>query len=185
MMDKPINPWPVPVALEDVPETGLHVELEAPAAVRAALAPLGGLRDLPELSVAFDVTRRGSGLRVVGRVKGRVGQTCVVTLEPIENAIDEEIDLLFSPDAPVVPEGGEGGHHQTVGHTADEEDAPEPLVGGGIDLGAIATEFLMLGIDPYPRKPGAEFAAPARDTETEHPFAALAALKKSSGDGGR
>ena len=28
-----------------------------------------------------------------------------------------------------------------------------------IDLGALATEFLMLGIDPYPRKAGAEFAA--------------------------
>jgi hypothetical protein len=183
-MDKAINPWPVRVALEDVPETGLHVELEASASVRAALAPLAALRDLPELTAVFDVTRRGAGLAVLGRVKARVGQTCVVTLEPIENHLDEEVDLLFSPDAPVVPEG-EAGHHQTVGHTAEEQDAPEPLVGGAIDLGAIATEFLMLGIDPYPRKPGAQFTPPARDTAAEHPFAGLAALKKPSGEGGR
>jgi hypothetical protein len=183
-MDKPINVWSVPVGMEAVPETGLHVELEAPEAVRAALAPLAALRALPEFSAVFDVTRRGAGLRVVGLVKGRVGQTCVVTLEPIENAVDEEVDLLFSPDAPIAPEGGEPAH-QTVGHTADEDEPPEPLIGGAIDLGAIATEFLMLGIDPYPRKQGAEFAAPAGDTETEHPFAALAALKKPSGDGGR
>lgn len=182
-MDEAINPWSAPVALEDVPESGLHVELEAPAVVRAALARAAALRDLPELTAVFDVTRRGAGLRVVGHVKARVGQTCVVTLEAIENAIDEEVDLLFSPDAPVVPESGEAGHHLTVGHTTDEDEPPEPLVGGAIDLGAIATEFLMLAIDPYPRKPGAEFAAPARDIETEHPFAALAALKKPSGGG--
>ncbi len=31
---------------------------------------------------------------------------------------------------------------------------------GTVDLGAIATEFFLLGIDPYPRKEGAEFEAP-------------------------
>ena len=182
-MDKPINPWPIPVALEDVPETGLHVELEAPGTVCAALAPLAGVRELSDFTAVFDVARRGGGLRVTGRITARVGQTCVVTLEPIENAIDEEVELTFSPDAPVVPEGGEGVHHETVGHTAADEEPPEPLVAGAIDLGAIASEFLMLGIDPYPRKAGAEFTPPARDTEGEHPFAALAALKKPSGDG--
>ena len=183
-MKKTINLWPVPVALKDVSESGLHVKLEAPAAVRAALAPLGALRELTQLTAVFDVTRRGAGLRVLGRVKGRVGQACVVTLEPIENDIDEEVDLLFSPDAPVVPEGGDPAHHRSFGHTPDEGDLPEPLIGGTIDLGAIAVEFLMLGVDPYPRKPGVEFAAPARDSEAERPFAALAALKKPSGDGG-
>jgi len=182
-MDKANNPWPVPVSLADVPEAGLHVELEAPAPVRAALASLAGVRDVEDLNAVFDVSRRGAGLRVAGRVTARVGQTCVVTLEPIENEVDEEIDVRFSPDAPVVPESE--GHHQTVGHTADEDEPPEPLIGGTIDLGAIASEFLMLGIDPYPRKPGAEFAAPTPDTAAEHPFAALAALKKPSGDGDR
>ena len=61
---------------------------------------------------------------------------------------------------------------------AEEAEPPEPLVGGTIDLGAVAVEFLMLGIDPYPRKEGAEFAAPSADLEGAHPFAALAALKK-------
>ena len=47
-----------------------------------------------------------------------------------------------------------------------------------VDLGAVATEFLLLGIDPYPRKPGAVFDAPATGDPAGHPFAALAALKK-------
>ncbi|MGZ3360151.1 MAG: YceD family protein, partial [Xanthobacteraceae bacterium] len=61
------------------------------------------------------------------------------------------------------------------------EDAPEPLVGGMIDLGAIATEFLILGLDPYPRKPDAVFEAPPGGDEAAHPFAALAELKKGRG----
>ena len=54
----------------------------------------------------------------------------------------------------------------------------EPLIGGSIDLGALATEFLILGLDPYPRKPGATFQPPADAKPEESPFAALAALKK-------
>ena len=52
------------------------------------------------------------------------------------------------------------------------------IVGGTIDLGRLAMEFLTLGIDPYPRKPGVVFVAPEapKDPE-EHPFAALKALK--------
>jgi hypothetical protein len=52
------------------------------------------------------------------------------------------------------------------------------LIGGAVDLGAIATEFLMLGIDPYPRAPGAVFEPPAADDRGGGPFAALAALKR-------
>jgi hypothetical protein len=58
------------------------------------------------------------------------------------------------------------------------------MIGGRIDLGALATEFLMLAIDPYPRKPGATFEAPAADPGG-HPFAALAALKKGKAEDDR
>ncbi len=61
------------------------------------------------------------------------------------------------------------------------DDQPEPLIGGMLDLGAIATEFLILGIDPYPRKAGVEFAPPKVEDDAPHPFAALAALKKRPG----
>ena len=57
-------------------------------------------------------------------------------------------------------------------------DDPEPLVGGSVDLGAFATEFLMLGLDPYPRKPGAIFEPPQDRKPDEGPFAALSKLTK-------
>ena len=64
-----------------------------------------------------------------------------------------------------------------------DKEPPEPLVDGKIDLGALATEFLVLGIDPYPRKAGAEFTPPKVGDDDAHPFAALEALKKPSGGG--
>src|ERR1700689_2503597 len=96
-------PWQVPVAIEDVAETGRHFDLVAENDVRAAVARLAGLRDLPRLEANFDVTRHGpDGLRVRGRVSATVGQNCVVTLEPLANEVEEDIDLLFAPPSPPV-----------------------------------------------------------------------------------
>jgi uncharacterized metal-binding protein YceD (DUF177 family) len=168
-------PWRVPVAVEDVAEAGERVELVADAETRTAVARLAGLRDLPRLQANFEVTRRGAtGLRVAGRVSATVGQACVVTLEPLANEVVEDIDLLFEPPAGAKPETEEAGQPDR-----DAEEV-EPLIGGSIDLGAIATEFLLLGIDPYPRKAGAVFLPPADALPDEGPFAALAALKKGS-----
>jgi len=169
------NPWSVPVAVEDIPETGLHLEIDAPADARAGVAALAGLRELPQLSAVFDLARRGAGVHVAGRVSARVGQTCVVTLEPIENDIEETVDLEY---APALVESAQI-HAKDV--KADEEP-PELLTDGKVDVGAIATEFLLLGIDPYPRKAGAAFASVKADEGRARPFAALEALKKRLGD---
>lgn len=165
------GPWTVPLPLSEVPEGGRHLDLVADQQTRAAVAEHAGLDALPRLQASFDVTlhNRG-GLHVVGRVSATVGQTCVVTLEPLENEIEEAIDLVFArAEAPPM-----------VGAEVDlsAADAPEPLVGGGIDLGEIATEFLMLGLDPYPRKPDAIFQSTPAGEDSANPFAALAALKK-------
>jgi uncharacterized metal-binding protein YceD (DUF177 family) len=163
-------PWSMPLAITDVPEEGKHLDLVADDRARAAIADLAGLRAVPRFAAEFDVTLHGrDGLHVTGRVSAMVGQTCVVTLEPVDNDVEEDIDLIFTPDA--VPFAKAGG--------AEPGDGPEPLIDGTVDLGAIATEFLLLALDPYPRKPGVVFEAPRKeDDEGTHPFAALAALKK-------
>jgi uncharacterized metal-binding protein YceD (DUF177 family) len=167
-------PWSQRVAVSDVPEGGKRFQLVADEAKRAEVAQLTGLRSLPRLQAAFDVARHGSdGLRVEGEVSATVGQNCVVTLEPLDNEVREEIDLVFAP--PREPVAGEDDDEDL---DAIDLNEPEPLEGGAIDLGALAVEFLMLGIDPYPRKPDAAFEPPAAEDASDHPFAALAALKK-------
>ena len=174
-MENTQNPWSVPVAVDNIPETGLHIEAKAPAEVRAQLVKLANLRDLPHLSAVFDLTRRGGGVHVAGQVKARVGQTCVVTLEPLENDLDEPINVLFAPRLEVAAKD------DGADRRAGDEEPPEPLIEGKVDLGAIATEFLLLGIDPYPRKAGTEFAAVKTADDSARPFAALEALKKRLG----
>jgi len=171
------QPWRVPVVQTDVSESGLHLDLAADEKVRGEIARLADLPALPRLEASFDVTRHGrSGLHVVGWVSATVDQICGVTLEPMQNEINEAIDIIF------VPATAESRHgHQEV--AVGLEDVPEPLVDGTIDLGAIATEFLILGIDPYPRKPGIVFDAPRTGEASGHPFAALAALKKGQHGG--
>jgi hypothetical protein len=89
------------------------------------------------------------------------------------------VDLRFAPQA-AAPASAKS--ETVAAHTSDEEP-PETLLDGKLDLGAIATEFLLLGIDPYPRKPGAEFAPVKADDASAKPFAALEALKKRPGGG--
>ena len=47
-----------------------------------------------------------------------------------------------------------------------------------VDLGLLATEFLILGIDPYPRKPDAAFEAPAAADAAGAPVRGACGMKK-------
>jgi hypothetical protein len=170
--DRSETPWHVVVAAEDVPETGAHRTLVADGETRLAIARIAGLRELSRLEANFDLLRNGGGgLRVTGRVSATVGQNCVVTLEPLQNEIEEDIDLLYVPAAAPGATDGEAA-------AEPKWDGPEPLIGGVVDLGVLATEFLLLGIDPYPRKPGAVFEPPRQPKPDAGPFAALAGLMK-------
>ena len=170
------NPWSVPVVAAQIPDTGLHREFEASASERRALAELGGLREVKSANASLDLTLIHQGrVHVIGRVKARIEQTCVVTLDPIENDIDEAIDLIFAP-----PEQIPALADLVNAAESDSEipDPPEPIVNGAIDLGRVATDALFLGVDPYPRKPEAVFEPPLiLDDPEDHPFAALKALK--------
>jgi len=173
------DPWRSPVLVAQIPDTGLHRDIEADAAAREVMAELAEVREIVSAHASFDVTSMRDGrVHVAGRLRAVVGQICVVTLDPMESAIDETIDLEFAPPEQIpqlsdlVDEAEE----------SDEEipDPPEPIVNGMIDLGRVATDALFLAIDPYPRKPGAVFEPRLEVTDPEdHPFAALKTFKAS------
>jgi uncharacterized metal-binding protein YceD (DUF177 family) len=170
------DPWRVPVAVAEIPELGLHREIEASLMQRQSMAEVAGLRAIVVANATLDLTPMGGGrFHVGGHVRARVGQTCVVTLEPIENEIDEPIDLVFAPPEQI-PDLAE------LVDEADDEvetpDPPEPIVDGIIDLGRLATDALFLAIDPYPRRKDAVFEPPVEPADPDaHPFAALKVLQ--------
>ena len=167
------RPWSVMVPLHEIPESGKHVALEANAEALAALAKPAGVDAVERLTASFDLTLRGrDGLHVGGRISATVRQSCVVTLEPVVNEIDEAVDVDFAPARAAAAAPND------IDPEAATSDEPEPLVGNSVDLGLLATEFLILGVDPYPRKPGAAFAPPEPADPGANPFAALAGWTK-------
>ncbi|MBJ3776492.1 YceD family protein [Acuticoccus mangrovi] len=150
-----------------------HVAIEASEAERAALAEALDLLSLTSLTADLSVSPwRSEGVRVRGTVRGTVSQACVVTLEPVEGVVEEEIDVRLHPDA---------GEATQVEVDPEAADPPEALESDVVDVGAIALEHFVLGLDPYPRVPGAAFEEEAEAEEEEpSPFAALAALKKGA-----
>jgi uncharacterized metal-binding protein YceD (DUF177 family) len=152
-----------PLRVETLPRDGLTQRIEANAAERAALARLNGLQDIASLTADLRVTRAGKGaVRVRGDVLAEVTQTCVVTLDPLKARVKEELDVRFAPP--------EDERARKPVEAADEiadlsaDDPPDRIEDGRIDLGALAAEFLALGLDPYPRKPGAKLEGEGVDS---------------------
>jgi uncharacterized metal-binding protein YceD (DUF177 family) len=106
-----------------------------------------------------------------------LGQSCVVTGEPVPAHVDE----AFAVD--VLPEPKLGGTEPEIELGADDCDIMFHD-GSSVDLGAAVVDSLALALDPYPRSAGAEAAlkeAGVISEEEAGPFAALAALRDKMG----
>jgi hypothetical protein len=158
MTDAPLFSYRVKV--DDIPEKGLVVDVEVPQAERLAIAKAFGLIDVGLLKAAVTFKRKGKEASASGMLDAQVTQTCVVTLDPFDETVHEPLNVQFAPDAPALDD-----------ETAPL-DAPDPIINGEIEWGGLMVEFLALALDPYPRKPGAEFQFETQG-EAEHPFAAL------------
>jgi uncharacterized metal-binding protein YceD (DUF177 family) len=152
---------PIPVA--NLPPEGLDVTVEATPEERDALARDFKLPAIHSLTGSFRVSGTSSRVHVSGRVEARIEQVCVVTLDPFENGVQEDVEVDFAASGATAPQG---------------EDPPDEIVGGTVDLGALTAEFLVLGLDPHPRKPGVDFSFEAADERPPSPFAALEKLKR-------
>ncbi len=165
----------------DLPKkTARPVTAKATGEECAAIAEQLDLQQVRKLKVEASLTPVGEGVwRVEGHVTADVIQSCVVTLVPLMIKMDEPFERTFSRFA-------EEDTAIDVDIEYECDDPPEPL-GDGVDLGVIAIEALLLGLDPYPRAPGAAFdsisAAPpgARPLTPEavNPFAGLVSLKEA------
>lgn len=176
-MNTPEKPLPLHrlIAVADIPERGLDVRFEANPDERKAVAAWLDAPSVAVLTANYRLVHRGSQVRLDGELTARITQTCVVTLEPFETDIREPVSMRFSEHASL-----DGAAEASVSHDAEEEDLPDPIINGRIDIGAVTAEFLALGLDPYPRKPDAAFAY-TEDAGKENPFAALAGLKPKAG----
>ncbi len=163
-MAEPRPEFTRPVPVGAIPAGGREERLVATPAECAALAA----RFMIPAVEALDATIRlvpepGGSVRATGRLAARVVQTCVLTLDPVTQAVEAPIDLRFLPGEAAL---------------SDDPEGPDeiPFDHGMVDLGEAIAEQLSLALDPYPRAPGArlpetgEVPAP----EKPNPFAVLA-----------
>jgi hypothetical protein len=164
------------VKVDDIPGGQIEVTVEANPEERAALAVEFGLAGIERLVGRYDVVRKGRYVEVTGDVEATIEQTCVVTLEPFVSTVKERVELRYT-EPRFIDEADAGGEEHEV-----DLDAPDPIENGRIDLGVLTAEYLSLGLDPYPRKPGVAFT-PLLESEPEpSPFAKLAWLKSKLDD---
>jgi uncharacterized metal-binding protein YceD (DUF177 family) len=170
------------IAVEGIIPDKIRTEQIAPTADEcAALCKRFDLRALENVKATLKIRRvtGGAAVKVDGEFSADVVQACVVSLRDVHNRIEGRFETFFAEpsiakdEADVLLEGDEIG-------LEDDEDAPEMIRNGMIDLGEVVAQYLYLEIDPYPRAPGVSLAAQmakAGDTgKKANPFDVLQGL---------
>lgn len=147
-----------------------------------AIARFLGLEALHGLRFRGDLAPTGAeNWRIEGQLTAEVVQSCVVTLDPVAQRVEETVARDYVPEEDYRPA-------TEIDLDPDAEDDPDPF-GTVIDPGLLAIESLALVLDPYPRAPGvppAEYraappgVAPLAESDLK-PFAKLAVLKEKLG----
>lgn len=163
-----VDPLSRPVTAATIPATGIDVRVEPTPAERAAMATALDLAAVGSLAAEFRLRAAAGGIiELTGQLKAQVEPRCIVTLEAFPLTISESVSLRFFDAAAIAARRNRAGVAEET-----EDDPPDPIENGVIDLGHVTTEFLSLALPPYPRKPGVAFDT-VEDEEAASPFAAL------------
>lgn len=180
------NEWSHLLAVDAIGDKPLRLQIAPDEREKTDLARRLGVESVRELSAAVTVSPAKAGIiHVSGRFSADVTQSCVVTLEALENHLEEDFEGWFSDQAQMVSfakvrkEKQIQKAHAEV-EVLDESEDPEPVVNGKIDLGELVTQYVSLAVDPYPHKEGVEYengddkpAAAKPDGAARNPFEAL------------
>jgi len=169
MSDAP--PLSEPIRLNQI-GAGLTRRLEPDEAQRRVVARWLDLQSLDAFVTEMTVAPAPVGWTLSGRITAEAVQRCGLTLAPVPARIDQSFRIALA-------EAGENEASEV--EVFLEDDTPDLIEDGRIDLGHHAVEQLSLALDPFPRAPGAEFTPPEESAEIS-PFAVLKVLKRD-GDG--
>jgi uncharacterized metal-binding protein YceD (DUF177 family) len=173
--DLPLPEFSRPIAIDSLGMIEKTFTIAATPEECQALTGRFGILGVDSLSAVIKMKLKSGGemVQLRGEFTADVRQTCVITLEPVPQHLEEAFEMLYGP------EPDEDGEEIVI--DMDVQDPPEPIVGGCIDIGEAAAEHLALALDPFPRASGAVFESseePVPEPPKPSPFAALASLKK-------
>ncbi len=171
-----------PVKADEIGPSGVRLDLQASAAERDAVANRLGLEAL-ELFEGDLLVQSAIGRQFIleGTIRAEIRQTCVVSGEPVTSSLTFQLRRVYEEDAD--PLSGLATDDDDIPSSIDDDD-PDPLDDGMIDVGEATVEELALQIPAYPRADGAVFqdineGAPESE-RTGNPFALLSELKNKT-----
>lgn len=164
------------IAVEGIsPDKARKESIEANADECKALAKRFDLRELCFLKGDITIRRIEGGdvVRLQGKFAAEVVQTCVVSLQDVHEDISGEFETFFA-------EKNGRREEDDLDFLEDDDNAPEAVINGNIDLGELIAQYLSLELNPYPRAPGVSLAAQLAEVGVgtkSNPFAVLQGLK--------
>lgn len=168
--------WPVKVSFGEISRGASHFDFEADGRTRMEIARQLHLAELTVFRGEISVVPWQDGARIDGRYEADLAQICSVTAEPLPQTLSGDFSVrVLPPGSPNAPDPAE-----EIEIDPDGEDPPDVLEEPIIDLTAYAFEHLALDLEPFPRKPGAEFIPPVEEAQIS-PFAVLKTLKPRDG----
>ena len=119
------------------------------------------------------------GVELTGQLTATIKETCVVTLEVFATEVLQDVKRYF--DSPRRTET----EPPLLDLESIDDNVPDIIENGMLDIGDIAIETLALVLSPHPRKPDAVFIDHVEsnpdspdDPAKENPFDVLQQLKK-------
>lgn len=175
------------VKVSHVSANPISVKISADAADLEQLARQWHVPEVLSFEAELELGRwKRDGIRVKGHVRSTIVQDCVVTLDPVTQIIEEDVETIFLPENSRLAKRTLDGNGEMF-LDPDGPDLPEVFSGDSIDVGAVVAEFAALSIDAYPRKEGLEYTDRIEsDSSTDKkpsPFAVLQGLKGGKSDG--
>ncbi len=171
-MIAPDSPWSIRIPLGDLRRGPVMLDLTPDESIERAIAQALKLVDLKGLSARVRLSPWLDGVELSGDWTAVVTQVCGVSLDPFDTELAGDFQVRCAPlGSPLLapPES-------EVEIDLEADDPPDALEHDWVDVAAYVVEHLALEIDPFPRKPGAEFTPPPAETPPS-PFAVLARLQ--------
>ena len=137
-----------------------------------------GIESLKNLKAEVTLRRIAENKMILaeGKFDADVVQNCIVTLDPVRSHISAEFSSTYTENNLHFLPGAE------IAVSPEDEESPEPIENGIIDMGEMVAQQLSLELDPYPRSPKAkkmeEVESIDESGKTLSPFAILAKLRK-------
>lgn len=168
-----------------VSNSGEDVILDGEPVLLETLAADLSILEVSDFTLKARVVRwKKQGLKISGSINAKLSQECVSTLDPVEETIALEFERRFMQAHELVRQYERIEDGDLV-IDPDENDEPDEMPAGGIDLWETVLEEINLALNPFPRSSDMNEETASENTSddenddedtTYRPFADLNAL---------